>query len=192
MSVATTRRTHLERPLRAADGRAVEHACRAGTTTLFCFGDSLPDEAEHALARLGSSVPDQRPANDFGLAGSSSASGADRYRPSYNQARRRPGVCVRGGGASSGHGRYEEWVWCMSAMRMPSSDLPDSACVSIGLRTGSARRRRNDRARHEMTRSRADSSVVLAIAVAVAGPPCACRVSQYRPPFRGRRSAPRS
>jgi formylglycine-generating enzyme required for sulfatase activity len=110
-----------------------EYACRAGTTTLFCFGDSLPDEAE--LARWlewDLSEPENVPANKFGLRGLFFGEWCrDQYRPDYEPGTRgTPGVyAVRGGGAYFWPWQDEEWVWCMSAMRMPSSDLPDSACA---------------------------------------------------------------
>jgi formylglycine-generating enzyme required for sulfatase activity len=110
-----------------------EYACRAGTTTLFCVGDSLPDEAE--LARWlewDLSEPEQLPANGFGLRGLFFGEWCrDQYRPNYESGTpaTREVYAVRGGGAFFWPWQDEEWVWCVSAMRMPSSDLPDSACA---------------------------------------------------------------
>jgi formylglycine-generating enzyme required for sulfatase activity len=105
-----------------------ESACRAGAESLFVWGDALPDENE--LERWMSwdlTEPAQLPANRVGLVGLYFGEWcADEFR--LNHAPGSPieegSNVIRGGGAFFWPWQDEEWVWCMSAMRMPSSALP--------------------------------------------------------------------
>lgn len=108
-----------------------ERACRAGGSTLFTWGDQLPDEDELAQWLTYDFEKGNGRANAFGLAGLFVAEWcADRFRESYDAptpAGDAPHV-VRGGGAFFWPWQDEEWVWCMSAMRMPGTDLSDGRC----------------------------------------------------------------
>jgi formylglycine-generating enzyme len=113
-----------------------EYFCRAGTQTLFPFGDQLPadEELEKWLSSDFSSL-DRLRCNGFGLYGVfnpewcqekfavSLEEGAELLDGSY---------AIRGGGAYFWPWQDQEWVWCMSAMRSPSSGLEDGeACVRL-------------------------------------------------------------
>lgn len=112
-----------------------EYACRAETQTLFVFGDSFPEEKE--LERWLSwdfSETAKLAANPFGLYGMFVGEWCmDKYRLSYDEfAKIEDGsYVIRGGGSLFWPWQDQEWVWCMSAMRMPSKDLIDNTC---GLR----------------------------------------------------------
>jgi formylglycine-generating enzyme len=113
-----------------------EYLCRAGTRTLFTFGDRLlpNDELEKWLLSDFSSMERLR-CNGFGLYGI--------FNPEWCQEKFTVNLeegaplldgsyAVRGGGAYFWPWQDEEWVWCMSAMRMPSSGLEnDEACVRL-------------------------------------------------------------
>jgi formylglycine-generating enzyme required for sulfatase activity len=104
-----------------------EYACRAGTETLFVFGDRLLPDRE--LARWLSndfSKPSRVQANPFGLRGIFTGEWcADEYRTSLAPASRavKGSYAIRSGGAVFWPWQDEEWVWCMSAMRMASKHL---------------------------------------------------------------------
>jgi formylglycine-generating enzyme required for sulfatase activity len=110
-----------------------EYACRAGTLSLFCFGSEIlkEDEMQRWLEwDLGD--PDLA-ANRFGLKGLFFGEWCrDRYRPSYAASAVEEGesYVIRGGGACFWPWQDNEWVWCMSAMRMPSSDLMDNVAAA--------------------------------------------------------------
>ncbi|HYG11874.1 MAG TPA: formylglycine-generating enzyme family protein [Pyrinomonadaceae bacterium] len=109
-----------------------EYACRAGTQTLFTWGDTVPPDTD--LDKwLPSDFSDagELLANGFGLYGLFTGEWCeDRYRVNYED--EAPLVegsyVIRGGGALFWPWQDEEWVWCMSAMRMPSSGLIDGRC----------------------------------------------------------------
>lgn len=110
-----------------------EYCCRAGTRTLFTFGDSVPDD--EVLARwLAHDFSDLSSveANGFGLYGLFTGEWCrDEFRGTLaeNAAVVTGSHVVRGGGAYFWPWQDEEWVWCMSAMRMPSKDLHDDRCA---------------------------------------------------------------
>lgn len=113
-----------------------EYFYRAGTHSLFPFGDLVP--SEDILAKwLDSNFESvtQLACNDFGLYGLTNpewcqekftnnlADGASLYDGSYT---------VRGGGAYFWPWQDDEWIWCVSAMRSPSSALEDGkACLRL-------------------------------------------------------------
>jgi formylglycine-generating enzyme required for sulfatase activity len=110
-----------------------EYACRATTRTLFCFGDELPgdDELEKWLINDFSGFRELR-CNKFGMYGLFTGEWCeDEWRPGYDdQATVIDGqYVVRGGGAYFWPWQDQEWVWCMSAIRAPSSCVgPDPRC----------------------------------------------------------------
>lgn len=116
--------------------REWEYLCRGGTTTLFPFGNTLPDDEE--LARWLSydfrSLAELR-ANAFGLYGLFSAEWcANPFRTSLmDDAPVLDGSdAIRGGGAYFWPWQADEWVWCMSAMRSPASGLENGeACLRL-------------------------------------------------------------
>ncbi len=113
-----------------------EYLYRAGTRTLFPFGNSLPsdDELEGWLSSNFESLARLR-CNGFGLYGMTNpewcqeqftvslADDATLLDGSY---------VIRGGGAYFWPWQDEEWVWCISAMRSPSSGLEaGEACLRL-------------------------------------------------------------
>ncbi len=115
-----------------------EYACRAGTATLFTWGDALPPDAELSGWLTFDFAGGPGRANGFGLHGLFVGEWClDRYAPSYASAAPQDGAgsrVVRGGGAFFWPWQDQEWVWCMSAMRMPGADLPDGQCGQCGFR----------------------------------------------------------
>jgi hypothetical protein len=110
----------------------LEAAMRGGRGTLFCFGDELPSDAEldiwlsHDLGRSASRR------NDFDLYGLFFPQWTrDEFCESHAADARvqNNGKVIKGGGAYFWPWQDEEWVWCMSAMRMPSADLIDGEAV---------------------------------------------------------------
>jgi formylglycine-generating enzyme required for sulfatase activity len=112
-----------------------EAGCRAGTATLFPFGDALPPEGElERWMRWDLSNPMELPANPLGLVGLFFGEWcSDLFRPDYSPGSQveRGSHVIRGGGAFFWPWQDDEWVWCMSAVRMPSSALPaDGRCAA--------------------------------------------------------------
>ncbi|HEY6560414.1 MAG TPA: SUMF1/EgtB/PvdO family nonheme iron enzyme [Polyangiaceae bacterium] len=105
-----------------------EWACRGGTRSLFFFGDTLPED-ESLLASF--VAPDLRTCkpNPFGLLGLFVGEWCrDHFRPAYDQAPSQNDFCVRGGATVFWPWQGSEWAFCISAMRMPSSDLAGGLC----------------------------------------------------------------
>jgi formylglycine-generating enzyme required for sulfatase activity len=110
-----------------------ESACRGRLRQLFPFGDELPNDEQ--LARwMNWDLSDRSrcAANRVGLYGLFFGEWCrDEFRSSYapDAPVEQGSWVVRGGGAFFWPWQDEEWVWCMSAMRMPSSALPpDQRC----------------------------------------------------------------
>jgi hypothetical protein len=105
-----------------------EIACRGSTTSAFVWGDKVPTSNE--LDRwldwdLSASV--QR-SNAFGLKGLFFGEWCDepfRFSHAASAEVEDGSVVVKGGGAQFWPWQHEEWVWCLPAMRMPSSGLLD-------------------------------------------------------------------
>lgn len=106
-----------------------EYLCRAGTKTLFTFGDTLPaDEDLGRWCAWDYSEPEKQIYNAFGIGGLFVGEWcSDLWRKDYSpDAKPKKGVyVVRGGGAQFWPWQTydEEFVWCMSAFRMPSTGL---------------------------------------------------------------------
>jgi formylglycine-generating enzyme required for sulfatase activity len=106
-----------------------EYACRGGTNTLFVWGNGLPEEA--VLEQwLGSEFADGYErvlqANDFGLSALFAAEWCrDEYRPGHDTSLpvSTGEHVVKGGGANWWPWQDEEWIWCISAIRMAESGL---------------------------------------------------------------------
>src|SRR5262249_37302920 len=105
-----------------------EVACRAGAESLFVFVDELPDEQvfEQWLCWV-VCEPTSFASNRLGLAGLFFGEWcSDRFRNSHADRAvvDKTAFVVKGGGAFFWPWQNEEWVWCMSGMRMPSTGLP--------------------------------------------------------------------
>lgn len=108
-----------------------EYACRATTTSLFVFGDTIPedDELEKWLSPDYSDTGNLK-ANRFGLYGLFPGEWcADEFDPVKHPRER----VIRGGGAYFYPWQDNEWVMCMSAFRMPSGYIGDPAMASARL-----------------------------------------------------------
>ncbi len=115
-----------------------EYACRGTTRTLFVWGDELLPEPEldgWLNNNFGGNIP--RQCNRFGLKGLFTGEWClDEYRSNYlPSAPTHPGeYVIRGGGAMfwpwQGAG---EWIWCASAIRMPSSGLASDRLCGFRL-----------------------------------------------------------
>lgn len=109
-----------------------EAAAKAGADPLFPFGERLP--AESALEpwmRYDLAAADIA-RNAFGIGGLFFAEWcADAFTTSHAPgAETLPGTrTIKGGGAYFWPWQDEEWVWCLSSMRMPSSDLDQGVAV---------------------------------------------------------------
>lgn len=102
-----------------------EAICRGGTDGLFPWGDALPadDELERWLTWEQEAPTSAR--NPVGFGGlffgewTSDVFGGEPGTASDDDEVR----VIKGGGAQFWPWQDEEWVWCLPAMRMPSSDL---------------------------------------------------------------------
>jgi formylglycine-generating enzyme required for sulfatase activity len=107
-----------------------EYACRAGTKGLFTFGQ-LPEE-DGLLEPWMSWDGEAGARNAFGLRTLFTGEWcSDTWRLSYyDPETEEPGVSVvRGGAAYFWPWQDEEWTWCMSAVRAPSTELPEPECA---------------------------------------------------------------
>jgi hypothetical protein len=108
-----------------------ETACRAGTSTLFPWGWDIPGSLD--LERWLAWDPDGH-RNRWGFGGLFFGEWCDdEYRPSHSPSDpMEPGVhVIKGGGAQFWPWQDGEWVWCLPAMRMPSTDLfADGRCAA--------------------------------------------------------------
>jgi formylglycine-generating enzyme required for sulfatase activity len=107
-----------------------EYCCRGGTSTLFFFGNTVPD-TKHLTLLVDFDLAKAVQPNPFGLFGMFSGEWcATEFRHDYRNATRgQKGVyVVRGGASQLWPWQHHEWVWCVSANRMPSADLFDGTC----------------------------------------------------------------
>jgi formylglycine-generating enzyme required for sulfatase activity len=108
-----------------------EYACRAGSTTLFPWGDTLPAEDELAAWMTFNFTSGLGRLNAFGLAGLFVGEWCNGFFTPALDSPPAPGAkarIVRGGAAYFWPWQDDEWVFAMSALRMPSTDLPDNEC----------------------------------------------------------------
>ena len=108
-----------------------EYACRAGGDTLFTWGNTLPAEEELAEWLTFDFSDGNGKPNAWGLCGLFVGEWCkDQFRPDHDPQTPEAGDArtIRGGGAFFWPWQDQEWVWCMSAMRMPSTDLLDGTC----------------------------------------------------------------
>lgn len=109
-----------------------EYFARSGSNTLFPFGDELLDEYELKkwMTQDFGNLEEQR-ANELGIYGLFTGEWTtDHFTNNYSdEADVFDCRTVRGGGAFFWPWQAQEWVWCMSAMRMPSDDLINNICA---------------------------------------------------------------
>ncbi len=109
-----------------------ECAAKAGADPLFPFGDALLDEsALEPWMRYDLTDPASA-RNAFGIGGLFFAEWcSDAFATSHAaNAERLAGTrTIKGGGAYFWPWQDEEWVWCLSSMRMPSTDLDSGVAV---------------------------------------------------------------
>jgi formylglycine-generating enzyme required for sulfatase activity len=115
--------------------REWEYCCRSGTDTLFVFGETLPadEELDQWLASDFTDLSRVR-ANPFGLYGMFTGEWcADQFRATLEDDG--PVIdgshAVRGGATQFWPWQDEEWIWCASAMRMPSVDLGEAKKCAV-------------------------------------------------------------
>ncbi len=113
-----------------------ERACRAGTTSLFWFGDRVPEPPllERILGLASPVLP-----NGLGLTSLHHAEWcSDVWRPTLASAEDpSQGVAVRGGGGSRFWPWHDhrEWAGCVSAYRMPQAATDGEPCTVRLVRT---------------------------------------------------------
>lgn len=115
--------------LRLPTEREWEYAVRAGSTDLFAFGAELPndEELEKWLSFDFSDLTSLN-CNHFGLYGIYTGEWCSDYYRKNNNSRETQDFVIKGGGAYFWPWQEEEWVWCMSAMRMSSKGLIGGEC----------------------------------------------------------------
>ena len=108
-----------------------EYFVRANSTDLFTFGNTLPDDTElDKWLNFDFSDLKNNNCNRFGLYGIYTGDWCNNhYKKSYQKYEKEESdYSIRGGGAYFWPWQDNEWIWCMSAMRMPSSELIDNEC----------------------------------------------------------------
>lgn len=106
-----------------------EYFVRAGSKDLFTFGSQLPNEIElEKWLSLDFTNLDEINCNRFGLYGLFTGEWcSDRYKKNGNSILEN-GYVIKGGGAFFWPWQADEWIWCISAMRMSSNGLIDGEC----------------------------------------------------------------
>ncbi len=104
-----------------------EYFCRGGNQSVFCFGKTLPNEIElEKWLCWDLSSLDKLNCNDFNLYGlffGEWCSNDFTYSLEDNSNAVSGSKTIKGGGAYFWPWQDEEWVYCISAFRMPSKDL---------------------------------------------------------------------
>ena len=109
-----------------------EYFARAGSNTLFPFGNQMLQEKDLVKwMNLDFSNLSETSYNALGIYGLFTGEWtSDLYRMNYSDGAEMLSCrTIRGGGAIFWPWQDQEWVWCMSAMRMPSDDLIDNVCA---------------------------------------------------------------
>ena len=106
-----------------------EYFTRAGSTDLFAFGTELPndDELEKWLCFDFSDLSKLNK-NKFGVYGIYTGEWCGDYYKKNNCSLATDDFVIKGGGAYFWPWQSDEWIWCMSAMRMSSDGLIDGEC----------------------------------------------------------------
>ncbi len=106
-----------------------EYFARAGSTDLFSFGKQLPndDELEKWLSFDFNDLNCVN-SNKFGLYGIYIGEWCSDYYKKNSNSLKVEGFVIKGGGAYFWPWQADEWIWCMSAMRMSSKKLIDGEC----------------------------------------------------------------
>ncbi|MCM1125403.1 MAG: SUMF1/EgtB/PvdO family nonheme iron enzyme [Lachnospiraceae bacterium] len=108
-----------------------EYFTRAGCEDIFTFGDELPNDTElEKWLSFNFSDLSKLKCNKFGVYGLFTGEWTNtKYQKNYDvNGTKTEEFAIRGGGAYFWPWQDNEWIWCMSAMRMPSSDLIDGEC----------------------------------------------------------------
>lgn len=112
-----------------------EYACRAMTTSLFVWGDSLLDDDGLDRWLINDFCGFQQlESNAFGLHGLFHGEWcADRWRADHAESTQpsETEFVARAGGSQFWPWQDQEWINCVSAMRLPSSALFDDRCVAV-------------------------------------------------------------
>lgn len=106
-----------------------EYFARAGSTDLFSFGKQLPndDELEKWLSFDFNDLSCIN-SNEFGLYGIYTGEWCSDYYQKNSYLPQTKEFVIKGGGAYFWPWQADEWIWCMSAMRMSSKELIDGEC----------------------------------------------------------------
>jgi len=112
-----------------------EYACRGFTKSLFVFGDKLPNEKElYQWLSCDFSDLNKLKANAFGLYGLFAGEWCgNNYKENYVSTIQSVWKTIRGGGSLFYPWQDEEWIWCMSSMRMSSEDLGENGTAAFRL-----------------------------------------------------------
>ncbi len=107
-----------------------EYLARAGRQDLFTFGNTILNDKDMDMwLNMDFSDFNKCKANRLGLYGLFTGDWcSNHYKYSYQDLNETKDFTIRGGGAFFWPWQAEEWIWCMSAMRMPSSGLIDNSC----------------------------------------------------------------
>ena len=106
-----------------------EYFVRAGSQDLFSFGKQLPseNELEKWLAFDFSDLSCVN-SNKFGIYGIYVGEWCSDFYKKNSYSSQYEGFVIKGGGAYFWPWQADEWIWCMSAMRMSSNGLIDGEC----------------------------------------------------------------